>query len=82
MNGMGTMQRIALGRFKWVKFQPNVKKSFKVDSLPKKKKGFLIRKIGQKVHQMAHVQFDEGAILDKSFLTQLFWLGFFGWFFY
>jgi hypothetical protein len=35
---MGTRQRITLGRLKWVKFQPNVKKSFKVDSLQKKNK--------------------------------------------
>jgi hypothetical protein len=30
-------------------------------------KVFLIGKFGQKVSQMALVQFDQGAILDKSF---------------
>jgi hypothetical protein len=28
------------------------------------------------------VQLDQNAILDKSFWTRPFWLGFFGWFFY
>jgi hypothetical protein len=35
-------------------------------------KVFFIGKIGQKVSQMAPIQLDQGAILDKSFWTQSF----------
>jgi hypothetical protein len=45
----------------------------------------MIWKIGQKVPQMAPVQLDQGANVDKSFWTWPFRLGFFGdlfgWFF-
>jgi hypothetical protein len=49
-----------------MKFKRDFEKH-KVDTT--RKQDFFIGKIGQKVPQMAHVQLDQGAILDKSFWT-------------
>jgi hypothetical protein len=45
-------------------------------------KGFLTRKIGQKVSQMTPIRLEQGAILDQAILIGSFWLVFFIEFFY
>jgi hypothetical protein len=44
----------------------------KIEPTLQENKVFFIGKFGEKVPQMALVQFNQGAILDKSFWTQPF----------